>query len=282
MGFVTENRERLAVFFGRAIGAGQGDFCFALQDGHWSAEFVRGVGYESALLFEGFFEAVEQFVEGKGECAEFVARIRDFEAFAEAGCAHAAGLRGHVCDRGEAFPSEEIAAGAGEKQGDRDDPVKRVADVLHDFFLRMKGLQNHKGDGVVLGFQQARVAPESVFPAGNILKCARAGGRRGACQGLKLFGGKNLRSEVLKSAANCRQIQGAEYYLALIIYDREDDVAKAMLDHGYSSRLFSWVLTRGVFHLGVERGDKGVSQFEEIAVRALQAVVPVEKVGEAS
>jgi len=124
---------------------------------------VGGVGYKAALLLERFFQAIEEFVEGKSERAEFIAGIGNFEAFAEAGGAHAASLGGHIGYRGEALSGEEIAAGAGKEQSDRDDPVKGVANVLHDFFLRMEGLQDHEGDGTVFGFQEARIPAESVF-----------------------------------------------------------------------------------------------------------------------
>src|SRR5258708_38725047 len=85
MRFVAQNCKRLAVFLGRAIGTGQGDFGFALQEGNRSAEFVGGVGYEAALLLERFFQAIEEFVEGKSERAEFIAGVGNFKAFAEAG-----------------------------------------------------------------------------------------------------------------------------------------------------------------------------------------------------
>src|SRR5258708_39587121 len=119
MRFVAQNCKRLAVFLGRAIGTGQGDFGFALQDGNRSAEFVGGVGYEAALLLERFFQAIEEFVEGKSERAEFIAGIGNFKAFAEAGGAHAASLGGHIGYGGEALSGEEIAAGAGKEQRDR-------------------------------------------------------------------------------------------------------------------------------------------------------------------
>src|ERR1700675_978038 len=125
-----KDSERFAVFGGGASVFGQGDFGFAHEDGDGGAQFVRGVGDETALAFEGEVETIEQTVESGGEAAEFVLRILNLQTIVDGGFADAVGARSHVGDWSETLARKEITAGRGEEDGERNEPAERDADIL--------------------------------------------------------------------------------------------------------------------------------------------------------
>lgn len=71
-----------AIIVGGAF-AGEGGLGLREDDGEGSAEFVRGVGGELALLLEGGVEAREGGVENGGEAAEFAFGFGGIDAMGE-------------------------------------------------------------------------------------------------------------------------------------------------------------------------------------------------------
>ena len=127
--FVAKDGERVAIFGGRAIASGKSDFRFAAKNRDGSSEFVRGIGNEAALLFEGRFEAVEKLIKSDREPAKLVAGVFDHEAVAEIGSAHGTGLGSHGSDRSETLACEKIAANGGKEKRGGNYPVERVPDI---------------------------------------------------------------------------------------------------------------------------------------------------------
>ncbi len=83
------------------------------------------------------------------------------------------------------------------------------------------------------------------------------------------------------ASANRGQIQRTEHHVAVVIDDREDNVAEAMLDHRFASRVLDVVVFGGILKLGVKRDHVRISEFQEVAVSAVAGVVPIKKIGEA-
>src|SRR5580700_6192811 len=69
---VEKNRQRLAVFLGRARSAREGHLRFPAENGHGRAKFVRSIRHEAALTLKRLIEPVEKKVKGLREMAKLV------------------------------------------------------------------------------------------------------------------------------------------------------------------------------------------------------------------
>jgi len=149
--FVAKDGQGFAVVGEGAIVASESDFGFTAKNGDRSAELMRSVGDEAALLLERSFEALKKFVKAEAKLAKLVATIFDGEAVVEIGGAYGASLRGHSTDGSEALARQKVAPDASKKQGNGNGPVEGMADVGKRFHLRMQRLQH---DQCVVAFRQ--------------------------------------------------------------------------------------------------------------------------------
>src|SRR5207248_3061062 len=118
LGLVLNQVKRLLVFVNRAW-LGQRDFSFTPQHRERRAQFVRGIGHKSLLLFERVFQAREQIIYRGGQAAEFIAFIRYIEPRRETGGSDAPDLLIHQTDRRQTLAREDITANRRQQQNQR-------------------------------------------------------------------------------------------------------------------------------------------------------------------
>src|SRR5260370_7377651 len=77
LGFLVQHSQRFPVLLRGARLLGKSDLRLATQNGNRRPQFVRRVGHEAPLAFEGLAEPVEQAVERPRQGPQFVSFILD-------------------------------------------------------------------------------------------------------------------------------------------------------------------------------------------------------------
>src|ERR1700722_5443218 len=142
--FVAQDLQRLAILANGPLGLGKRHVGFASQNGNGSAELVRSVGHEPALLVHGVRETIEKLIERLRQHAEFVAFVDHRQTIVEVGRIDFGSLLAHRRYRRQSAARQEIASSAGEQNAERNDQRERVTDGLQKFFRLVEREQNGK------------------------------------------------------------------------------------------------------------------------------------------
>lgn len=108
----------------------------------------------------------------------------------EGGFADAVGTSGHVSDGSEAAAGEEVTAGRGQDDGERNEPPHRDAEALEQFAFRMERGKNDQLVGILRGEKSACVATHATAMTGK-----RTKGPDGSCGECGETGLKNFRRD---------------------------------------------------------------------------------------
>src|SRR5882762_5716258 len=125
LGLLLKYSERVPVFLRRTCLLRKSDLRFAAQNRNRRPQFVRRIGHEALLAFEGLTETVQQAIERPCKVSQFVPVILYRQPLVQIGGTDAPGLAAHRHDGSEALAREKVTAHAGKYNGDRDDPGKR-------------------------------------------------------------------------------------------------------------------------------------------------------------
>ncbi len=133
----------------------------ALNGGQRRTQLVRHIAYQPLLCLKELIEAREHLVEGFSQAADFVAGVRNGDAFGQMfGATDAAGSRSNLVDGSQRGAGKHAAAYRGGKDAQDTDQVKRrahpvecglhihqrLADLQHPYDLSVGAMDGHGVD----------------------------------------------------------------------------------------------------------------------------------------
>src|SRR5690242_2688989 len=262
-GLSAQDAERFAIFSGLAALLRESDVRFPIEDGDRSAQLVRSVRNEAALLLERTVKAIQQLVERLGKMAELIGGVFYGEAFMQVLRSDAPGLRAHGNDRREAAAGQEVAASAGEQNRQRNHQGECSAERFEQFFLRAERLKNNQ---LVVAVESGKLL--SVTP---ITQAAQSHNVKFSGNRTRIAGW--LERRVQRTRRKARGAFGGGNEIVFAVEDQKNGVAKTMFGDGGLRGVADGAGFRGAAELRVNRSEKRISQLGNGAVCAMAQVI---------